>query len=174
VRETTTITNTYPKYILSQVSLSIGDPTVFGNFKCPDHFHDQLIDISKGLKFNGYPPAVGYPVAREAIAETHTHASAPLTAKDVILTSGCSQALEMCFSALANEGDNVLLPKPGFSLYKTICDANGIEVTCFSSCLKSIESAQNEFRINVANLADLDTRSRVNHESLTYTCFSQL
>ena len=54
----------------------------------------------------------------------------------------CSHALEMCFGALANEGDNVLLPKPGadindnvqsganagsplagFSLYKTICDS---------------------------------------------------
>ena len=37
----------------AQVSLSIGDPTVFGNFKCPDHFHDTLNEMSRSLKYNG-------------------------------------------------------------------------------------------------------------------------
>merc|ERR1711959_844347 len=51
-----------------KVSLSIGDPTVFGNFKCPDHVHDVMNKNSRSLKFNGSPPAVGYPAAREAVA----------------------------------------------------------------------------------------------------------
>jgi len=114
-----------------KVSLSIGDPTVFGNFKCPDHMHTALFDNSRSLKYNGYPPAVGYPAARKAVAENHTSAESPLTEKDVLLTSGASQALEMSFAVLANEGQNVLLPKPGFSLYKTICDSKGIEVRMY-------------------------------------------
>lgn len=114
-----------------KVSLSIGDPTVFGNFKCPDHFHDALADASRSLRHNGYGPAAGDPSARAAIAETHTSPSAPLTQNDVILTSGCSHAIEMSFAALANEGMNVLLPKPGFSLYKTICDSKGIETRMY-------------------------------------------
>jgi len=114
-----------------KVSLSIGDPTVFGNFKCPDHFHDVLNEASRNLKFNGYPPASGLPGARKAIAETHATKNCPYEMKDVLLTSGCSHALEMAFAVLANEGQNVLLPKPGFSLYKTVCDSKGIEVRMY-------------------------------------------
>merc|ERR1711865_1069332 len=46
------------------VKLSIGDPTVFGNFKCPDHLHQELLKASEGLKFNGYGPAVGAAVVK--------------------------------------------------------------------------------------------------------------
>lgn len=51
---------------------------------------------------------------------------------DVVLASGCSGALEMAVSVLANEGDNILLPCPGFSLYKTLCDSKGIETRFYS------------------------------------------
>lgn len=47
--------------------------------------------------------------------------------QDVILTSGCSGSIEMAMQALANPGDNVLIPKPGFSLYKTIAGSQVIE-----------------------------------------------
>lgn len=47
--------------------------------------------------------------------------------EDIILTSGCSHALEMCINVLANPGDNILIPQPGFSLYITLCQSLGIE-----------------------------------------------
>ena len=34
----------------------------------------------------------------------------------------------MCFLVLANPGSNVLIPKPGFPLYKTLCSGPGIKV----------------------------------------------
>lgn len=43
------------------------------------------------------------------------------------MTSGCSGALDIAITALANEGDNILIPQPGFSLYQTLCDSKGIE-----------------------------------------------
>jgi tyrosine aminotransferase len=120
------------------VKLSIGDPTVFGNFRCPDHLHQELFKASEGLKFNGYGPAVGAAAARSAVAQSHSYPNAaPLTANDVVMASGCSQALEMCIGVLANgkhrlgaaeTRSNILLPNPGFSLYQTICDAYGVEV----------------------------------------------
>jgi tyrosine aminotransferase len=67
-------------------------------------------------------------IAKEAVAERYTHPNAPLAPKDVIITSGCSGALEMVFSALAHPGQTILLPQPGFSLYRTICDNKGISV----------------------------------------------
>jgi tyrosine aminotransferase len=45
----------------------------------------------------------------------------------VILTSGCSHALEMCIDCMADAGDNILVPRPGFPLYVTLCQSLGIE-----------------------------------------------
>eukprot|EP00656_Telonema_subtile_P030621 TRINITY_DN335_c0_g1_i1.p1 TRINITY_DN335_c0_g1~~TRINITY_DN335_c0_g1_i1.p1 ORF type:complete len:395 (+),score=131.68 TRINITY_DN335_c0_g1_i1:152-1336(+) len=121
------------------VRLSIGDPTKFGNFKCPDHIHEAIFEASKSLAHNGYGPAVGNPQAREAVAASHSYEGhAALTANDVIMASGCSHALEMSFAVLCNgshqggKKSNVLLPNPGFSLYQTICDAYGIEVRTYN------------------------------------------
>jgi len=44
----------------------------------------------------------------------------------VIISSGCSGALELAFGVLANHGDSILLPRPGFTLYTTICQSKGI------------------------------------------------
>ena len=70
----------------------------------------------------------GLELSREAVAEyvnenyknsTVYEENQPITINDVILTSGCSMALEMCFRVLANPGDNILFPKPcmGYSTW---------------------------------------------------------
>jgi len=48
--------------------------------------------------------------------------------QDVILTNGCSSALDMAISALADPGQHILLPRPGFSLYQTLALSLGINV----------------------------------------------
>ena len=48
--------------------------------------------------------------------------------QDVVLACGCSGALELALDVLLNPGDNVLLPKPGFSIYQTISISRGHEV----------------------------------------------
>lgn len=52
--------------------------------------------------------------------------------QDVILTSGCSQAIDLAISVLCNPGDNVLVPCPGFSLYKTLAVSMGIKVKLYN------------------------------------------
>ena len=49
-----------------------------------------------------------------------------------MLTSGCNHALELCFQALCNEGDNVLVPKPGYPLYESYINFLGGEVRYYS------------------------------------------
>lgn len=48
------------------------------------------------------------------------------------LASACSGALEIAFAAIANEGDNILIPSPGFSLYQTLCDSKSITAKCYN------------------------------------------
>ncbi|CAD5123931.1 DgyrCDS12239 [Dimorphilus gyrociliatus] len=112
----------------SMIALSIGDPTVFGNLKPADNVVQAIVDSVKSEKWNGYLPSIGAESARDAVAQYARRENAPLTAKDVILTSGASGALDICITALANPGDNILVPKPGFSLYKTLADSLGIQV----------------------------------------------
>lgn len=114
------------------IALSIGDPTIFGNLECPESAIDSVIKNVKGGKANGYPHAAGYEDARDAVARLYTHSDAPLTKDDVILASGCSGALDLVISAIADEGDNILVPLPGFSLYQTLAESKGMHVKSYN------------------------------------------
>ena len=37
----------------------------------------------------------------------------------------CSGALEIVINGLVNEGDNLLVPKPGFPLYQVLAESQG-------------------------------------------------
>ncbi|XP_012683593.1 tyrosine aminotransferase [Clupea harengus] len=113
------------------IALSIGDPTVFGNLPTDDKVLQAMKDAIDSQKYNGYAPSVGYQKSREAVANFYNRPVAPVEAKDVILTSGCSQAIELAISVLCNPGDNILVPCPGFSLYKTLAVSLGINVKLY-------------------------------------------
>ena len=50
-----------------------------------------------------------------------------LTAEDVSITVGCSQAIQLCIAALATTGANILIPRPGFPIYETFSKYYGVE-----------------------------------------------
>jgi tyrosine aminotransferase len=78
-------------------------------------------------KVNGYGPALGLDEAKEAIAKRYANRFATkFDAKDIFITSGCSHALQMAISGAVSEGEALLLPKPGFSIYHTITEHFGI------------------------------------------------
>jgi len=94
--------------------------------------------IKKALEHDNFSYTVspGLESSRDAVAQyvnknyeslTILKDLKPLTSNDVILASGCSMALEMCFRVLANPGENILLPQPcwGYSTWIVGC---GIDV----------------------------------------------
>ncbi|GAB5590096.1 hypothetical protein Unana1_04996 [Umbelopsis nana] len=109
------------------ISLALGDPTVFGNFNVDDSCNEAVLKHVKSFKANGYPPAHGTEQARAAVAEKFNHPDAPLTSRDVILANGCSGALDLAINALCSEGQNILIPRPGFSLYDNLAVSRFIE-----------------------------------------------
>ncbi|XP_037085754.1 LOW QUALITY PROTEIN: tyrosine aminotransferase-like [Pollicipes pollicipes] len=114
------------------IALSIGDPTVFGNLKPAEVVIEAVVESVKSMKFNGYVPSTGTPKAREAIAAYTSTETSHVTAKDVIICSGCSSSLEMCITVLANPGDNILVPRPGFPLYQTLAHCIGIHTKFYN------------------------------------------
>lgn len=103
----------------SFIPLSIGDPTTFGNLPVSDATNEALYDVIKEGKCHGYGPADGIPPAKNAIAQFYSTSDHQIHPNDVIITSSCSGALDIAIGALAEENSNILVPKPGFTLYET-------------------------------------------------------
>ncbi|XP_029653064.1 tyrosine aminotransferase-like [Octopus sinensis] len=115
-----------------KIVLTIGDPTVYGNMCLPQVAEDAVVAAIQSKKYNGYGPSVGLECARKAVAAYESNPSFPVDAKDVILTSGCSSAIDLCITVLANKGQNILVPRPGFSLYKTVANSVDIEIKFYN------------------------------------------
>lgn len=122
-----------PNPALPMIALSIGDPTIFSDLGKPDTVTQAIEACIKDKKFDGYTPSYGSETSRTAIAK---YCSRPddliYKPSDIILTNGCSQAIDLCIMVLANQGQNILIPKPGFSIYKTLCGTLGINVKYYS------------------------------------------
>jgi alanine-synthesizing transaminase len=98
--------------------LNIGDPVTFG-FKTPPHLI-EAVDRAMRDGHNGYAPSVGIRPAREAVAADLTRRGMPVTADRVIVTSGTSEGIELALTALAEPGDEVLIPTPTYPLYTAV------------------------------------------------------
>jgi alanine-synthesizing transaminase len=98
--------------------LNIGDPITFG-FKTPPHMI-EAVERAMRDGHNGYAPSVGILAAREAVAGELTRRGMPVTADRVIVTSGTSEGIELTLTALAEAGDEVLIPSPTYPLYTAV------------------------------------------------------
>jgi len=68
---------------------------------------------------NGYAPSSGIKDAVEAI-RAEADRKGIKNVRDVFVTHGASEAIEICLTALVNDGENVLTPTPGYPLYTAI------------------------------------------------------
>lgn len=64
---------------------------------------------------NGYTSHAGIPALREKIAGQYPHLN--LGINDVVVTVGSQEAMTAAFLCIVDEGDEVLLPNPGFPAY---------------------------------------------------------
>lgn len=86
------------------ITLQLGDPTIFRNFSHPP---EAIAAIHRALDRDtfSYYPTNGLKEAREAVAN---YVGGGVKADDVILTSGGSSSLELCFFVLANPGKTLI------------------------------------------------------------------
>ena len=108
------------------IYLNIGDPQSFG-FRPPD-FVIEAVNRAVCDKFSGYSHSSGLLEAREAIARYATGLGSPTETKDVIVTSGASEAADLTLTALVDPGDEVLLPAPGYPIYPAIIGKLGAKI----------------------------------------------
>ena len=98
--------------------LNIGDPIAFG-FSTPPHLVEA---VARAMRdgHNGYTASIGIAEAREAIAADYTRRGMHVSPDRVVLTSGTSEGIELALGALADAGDEVLVPVPTYPLYTAV------------------------------------------------------
>ena len=84
--------------------LNVGDPLNF-DFQTPPHIIEAVYKAMRDGK-NGYAPSPGIPEAIEAIRR-EAERKGIKTVRDVFVTSGVSETVDLCISALVNNGEEI-------------------------------------------------------------------
>ena len=131
------------------ISLGVGEP----DFDTPWHIRDEgIYSLEKGRTF--YTSNAGLKELREEIANylyrkqgiRYEH---PL--KEILVTVGGSEAIDIGFRAMINPGDEVLIPQPSFVSYEPCAVMAGAKPVIIN--LK----AENEFRLTAQELEEAVT-----------------
>ncbi|KAH1104005.1 hypothetical protein GLYMA_13G295000v4 [Glycine max] len=104
----------------SVVRLGRVDPTDNPLFRTTTVAVDAITRAVHSFNFNCYPPTVGLPEAKRAVAD-HLTSNLPhkiISPENVFLTIGGTQAIDIILPSLARPGANILLPKPGYPHYE--------------------------------------------------------
>ena len=122
-------------FYMPTYSLALGDPSVFPDFAAESIMVDAVADCLSSGKGNGYTDSSGSREARETIAREFGYDNIPLRFDDVIMDVGCTGAINTVLHAFLDPGDNILIPAPGYPLYKTMAmnmSAEAIEYNLLS------------------------------------------
>lgn len=97
------------------LKLNTGNPATFG-FKQPKSIEDALEHhTADGV---GYCDFKGMPASREAISAYHRSKGIKgVTADDVFIGNGVSEVVSFALTPLLNDGDEVLVPTPSYSIW---------------------------------------------------------
>lgn len=100
------------------LKLNIGNPAPFG-FRTPD---EVIYDMRRQLtECEGYSDSRGLFAARKAIMQYAQIKNIPnVTMNDIYTGNGVSELINLCMSALLDNGDEVLIPSPDYPLW-TAC-----------------------------------------------------
>ena len=108
--------------------LNVGDPLNF-DFETPPHIIEAAYKAMREGK-NGYAPSPGIPEALEAIRGEASRKGIT-TVRDVFVTAGVSETVDLCISALVNPGEDILTPKPDYPLYSAVLCKLGIALNAY-------------------------------------------
>lgn len=104
------------------INLGLGEP----DLPTPDVIRREAARVALEEQ-NGYTTHAGLPALRERVASDYPQLA--LSQDNVIITAGSQEALYLALMTVVEEGDEVLIPDPGFVAYPTIVRmAGGVPV----------------------------------------------
>ena len=129
------------------IHLEIGEP----DYATPDNIIDAAVKAMRGGATH-YTPASGIREVRDATARyVRESTGVPVTLDNIVLTPGSKNLLLFALLALVERGDEVIIPDPGYPIYRSVVDFVG--ATPISIPLRE----ENAFRLDVDELRGLVT-----------------
>jgi aspartate aminotransferase len=129
------------------VHLEIGEP----DFDSPANVIDAGVKAMRG-GWTHYTPSAGLPALREAIAADVTRSRGVKVApEEVVIVPGGKPTIYFTFTALVEEGDEVIYPNPGFPIYESLINFTGAKAVPIQL------REEKDFRLDPNELADLIT-----------------
>jgi alanine-synthesizing transaminase len=108
--------------------LNVGDPIAF-DFQTPRHLIEAVYKAMRDGK-NGYAPSPGITEALDAIRAEAARKGIS-TVQDAFVTTGVSETVDICLTALLNSGENLLTPSPDYPLYSAVLAKLGIQLNTY-------------------------------------------
>ncbi len=108
--------------------LNIGDPNVF-DFETPRHMIEAVYQAMRDNK-NGYAPSSGIKQALDAIRGDAARKGIT-SVQDVFVTTGVSETVDLCLTALLDPGEDLLTPAPDYPLYSAVLAKLGFKLNTY-------------------------------------------
>ncbi len=102
--------------------LNIGQPDI----ATPAAYFEAVKNFSQPVL--AYAPSDGVPVMLDAIVDYYGKIGAPITNKQVLISTGGSEALQMALSSILDEGDEIIIPEPFYPNYSTFVTLTGATI----------------------------------------------
>ena len=102
--------------------LNIGQPDV----ETPVPFFQALKDFDE--KVVAYAPSSGIPAYLDAVRGYYKRIGVELTRDEILPTTGGSEALQMTFATILDDGDEVVMPEPFYPNYATSVTLAGASI----------------------------------------------
>ncbi len=102
--------------------LNIGQPDV----ETPAPFFQALKDFDE--KVVAYAPSSGIPAYLDAVRGYYKRIGVELTRDEILPTTGGSEALQMTFATILDDGDEVIMPEPFYPNYATSVTLAGASI----------------------------------------------
>lgn len=99
--------------------LNIGQP----DLPTPQKALDALKDVDR--KTLEYSPSQGYRSLRKALVNYYERYQIKLSADDIIITCGGSEAVLFAFMSCLNPGDEIIVPEPAYANYMSFAISAG-------------------------------------------------
>ncbi|MDO5446702.1 MAG: pyridoxal phosphate-dependent aminotransferase [Prevotellaceae bacterium] len=109
--------------------LNIGQP----DLPTPQVAIDAIHNID--LKVLEYSPSQGYKHYRERLTEYYKKYNINVTADDIIITSGGSEAVLFAFLSCLNPGDEIIVPEPAYANYMAFAISCGAKIRTIATTI---------------------------------------
>jgi len=94
----------------------------------PEAMFEQILTRASRRSRIYHPDPVGQKPAREAVSEYYRRLGINFDPGCILITPGTSMAYWYCFKLLANEGDEILCPRPSYPLVDYIALLSGVRL----------------------------------------------